>query len=665
MLVKRRAIFLGVIVTVSILILILRVAHLQLVEGDRLADASYQQRLRLLSTPAPRGNIVSSDGVVLAENRPAFVAQYIPSGDPPDEEWINLVAFLTDVPPASIRDAIQKGARSVPYAPVDLKVDLSVEEYTALMEHKHELPGLRVVSRPVRNYPEADLAPQTLGYVLKINETELSTFGELSGRDYENTHLVGKAGLERALEFELQGHDGQVRVEVDAAGRLVESVTGRFPVAGNDVHLTIDTGLQRILQDSLATVTERLMEGYNPLPFDTSRGTYVNLWDEGNLRPADARRPSRQYSDARTAAGVVIDVRTGAVLAMASHPGFDLNVFATAPLHLPGTEEDRLWSAEWTRLNNPEEDQPLLNRAVSQVSSPGSTFKMVTALAYLDEGNSPHASQTCSGQLNVFGQTYGCWGVHGSGVNLQRAIAESCNVYFYQAGLTAGIDALESMGHQLGMGGPTGVVGLSPGEESGGTLPGRDWKMESLGEVWYPGETLMAAIGQGFHAYTPLQMANYVATIASGGTRYRPYIMDLVVDPQGRVVEKTEPEVAHVLDVDPEAVARVQRGMEGANLPGGTSFSRFSDYPKVVPGTEREISVASKTGTAEVGSGASRRDSHGWFVAYAPADEPEIAVAVVVDHGGGGSLAGAPVARMVIEEYFGFLRVPESEELLP
>ncbi len=662
---KRRAILLGFIVTVAMLVLILRVAQLQLVEGETLADASYQQRLRLLRTPAPRGDLISADGVVLAENRPAFVAQYIPLGDPPGDDWIQRVAYLTDLPPESISKAIEEGMAGVPYAPVDLKVDLDLDEYTALMEHRDQLPGLRVVSRPVREYPLGDLASQTLGYVLKISERELQEFGEMSGRDYYNTYLVGKAGVERAAEVDLQGYDGEVRVEVDASGRLVESVTGRAPVAGNDVHLTLDTGLQRVLQDALETVTERLQQGYNPLPYDRSMGRYLNLWDDGDLLPADSRRPSRTYDDATSAAGVVLDVNTGRVLAIASHPGFDLNVFATAPLHLPDTEEEREWAREWSRLNSLAEGQPLFNRAVSQVSSPGSTFKMVTALAYMEDGHSPTRGHTCQGALDMFGQTYGCWGVHGSGVTLHRALAESCNVYFYRAGLAVGIDSMEAMAKQLGLGVPTGMVGLGPDEEAPGTVPGREWKQEVLDEIWYPGETLMAAIGQGYHAYTPLQMANYAATIASGGTRYRPYLIDRVVDPQGDIVRQTEPEVAHVLDVDPDHLDRVQRGMEGANEPRGTSYSRFWDYPKAMPGTDREVSIASKTGTAEVGSGAWRMDSHGWFVAYAPADDPEIALAVVVDHGGGGSLAAAPVARAIMEKYFGFMDFRPEGEMMP
>ncbi len=662
---KRRAILLGVIVTLSMLVLILRVAHLQLVEGDSLATASFQQRLRLLSTPAPRGNLVSADGVVLAGTRPAFVAQYIPSGDPPTGEWINLLAFLMDVPRESISEAIDRGARNVPYAPVDLKVDLSQAEYTALLEHKHRLPGLRVVSRPVRTYPHGDLASHVMGYTLKISEEELQSFGEISGRVYENTHLVGKVGVERAAEFHLQGHDGQVRVEVDAVGRLVDSITGRTPVPGNDVHLTLDSDLQRITQDALETVCDRLQEGLDPLPYDPADGNYVNLWDQGSFRPADWRRPGRTYSDATSAAAVVLDVRTGAVLAMASHPGFDLNTFATAPLHLPGTDEARAWAQEWEHLNSVAMGQPLLNRATAQVSAPGSTFKMVTALAYLEAGYSATRTESCPGHLDIFGQRYGCWGVHGPAVNLHTGIAQSCNVFFYRAGLASGIDGIESMARELGLGEPTGIVGLGPGEESGGTRPGREWKMEALEEVWYPGETLMAAIGQGFHAYTPLQMANYVATIASGGIRYRPYLLDLIVSPGGDIVEQTRPEIVHELTASAESIARVQRGMEAVTAPGGTSHRRFWDYPKTVPGSDREVAVASKTGTAEVGSGAWRMDSHGWFVAYAPIDEPEIAIAVVIDHGGGGSLAGAPVARTILEAYFGFGDVPRADDLLP
>ncbi len=656
---RRRVRYFGALIIILILVLMGRAAQIQLLEGDDLLLASLQQRLRVLSIPAPRGKIFSSDGRVLATNRPAFVAQYLPSSDPLTDSQLGLLSDLIGVPVESILDAVSDQTRIRPYAPVDLKIDLSPSEYTALMENRYLLPGIRVEARPVRLYPNEDLAAHLLGYVLKINEHELRTFGEMSDRTYDNRDVVGKTGVERSMEFYLQGRVGETRIEVDAFGRLVESVMGYVPRPGDDVYLTLDSDLQLVAERALEVVTERMQAGYDPVPYDPALGRYVGLWDEGIMLPADPANPSRTYPDATSASAVVIDVRTGALLAMASHPSFDLNDFATAPLHLPGTEGAEQWAMQWQELNDLRAGQPLLNRAAAQITPSGSTFKMVTALAALEEGLNPSVTHTCTGALGIFGQSYGCWRVHGV-VDLYKAIAQSCNVYFYQVGLQAGIDNMVDMARAFGFGEPTGLLGLPPGEESGGILPDRMWKQETLGEPWYPGETLMAAIGQGFHAYTPLQLAVYTATIANGGTRYRPYVVDYVMGEDGELAWEASPNVLATLPASDANIRLVQQGMEGAMLPGGSGFWRFFDYPKKLPGEDRVISVAGKTGTAEIGSPASPRQSHGLFVAYAPAEDPEIAVAVIIYHGGGGSLAGAPVARVIMDEYFGFPSLPDD-----
>ncbi len=657
--VRRRARVFAVLITLLMLLLLGRAAQLQILEGDNLLLASLQQRLRVLSIPAPRGKIISSDGAVLASNRPAFVAQYLPSSDPLTDSQLDLVSRLIGVPVESILGAIRDQTRTRPYAPVDLKIDLSPGEYTSLMENRYLLPGIRVEARPVRLYPGDDLAAHVLGYVLKISEQELRTFGEMSDRKYDNRDVVGKSGVERSMEFSLQGRVGETRIEVDAFGRLVESVMGQVPRPGDHVHLTLDSGLQLVAERALEVVTERMQAGHDPVPYDPSQGRYVGLWDEGIMLPADSANPSKSYPDATSASAVVMDVRTGAILAMASQPSFNLNDFATAPLHLPGTEGAEQWALKWQELNDPRAGQPLLNRAVAQITPPGSTFKMVTALAALEAGVNPAATETCHGALGIFGQSYGCWRTHGV-VNLHKAIAESCNVYFYRAGLRVGIDPMVEMARAFGFGQVTGILGLPPGEESGGILPDRAWKQEILGEPWYPGETLMAAIGQGFHAYTPLQMASYAATIASGGTRFRPYVVDRLVGDDGELLWEASPEVLSTLPASDANIALVQRGMEGAMIPGGSGHWRFFDYPRERPSDGELISVAGKTGTAEVGSPDLRRESHGWFVAYAPADDPEIAVAVVIYHGSGGSRAAAPVARVIIDEYFGFPTLPDD-----
>ncbi len=661
---RGRVRLLGILILLVLALLWVRAAQLQLVEGEAFLAASEQQRLRVLGVPAPRGRIYSGDGETLATNRPAFVAQYLPSSEPLSDEQLQLLSELIETPAQTILEAIEKQAADRPYAPVDLKIDLTAEEYTRLMENLYQLPGVRVEAQPVRHYPEGSLAAHVLGYVLQIDERELDTFGDMSDRVYENRDVVGKAGIERTKEFNLQGWDGEVRAEVDAHMRLIDSVTGREPKPGDNVQLTIDSGLQRVAEDALQTVTDRLQEGHNPLPYDPETGRYVGLWDEGSFYPADSSDPSRRYEEATAGAAVALDVQSGAVLAMASYPDYDPNDFAVAPLHLSGTEGAREWEKAWSMLTDPAAGQPLLNRCVAQISPPGSTFKMVTAMAVLEYGGlSPTESKRCAGALEAFGQEYRCWTTHGS-VELHRAIAESCNVYFYRAALSVGIDNLSNMAREFGFGQPSGIEGLPAGTESGGVRPDSTWKRETLGEMWYPGETLMAGIGQGYHAYTPLQMALYTSTLASGGERVKPFLVQRVVNTEGDVVWEMEPEVTHILSASDENIRYVQEGMEGAMEPRGTGYTRFIDYPQISPRTGDEVSVAGKTGTAEVGGIGERRDNHGWFVAYAPADDPEIAVASIIYHGGGGSMAAAPVVRAIMDSYFeiGAAPLPSTDD---
>ncbi len=649
---RGRVRLLGILILLILGLLWVRAAQLQLVQGDEFLAASEQQRLRILSVAAPRGRIYSGDGEVLATNRPAFVVQYLPSSEPLGDDQLQLLSELVDTPKETILAAIDKQTADRPYAPVDLKIDLSAEEYTRVMENLYQLPGVRVEAQPVRHYPQGELASHVLGYVLQIDERELETFEEMSDRRYENRDLVGKAGIERTTEFNLQGWDGEVRAEVDAHMRLIDSVTGREPRAGDNVHLTLDSELQRTAEDALKTVTERLQEGHNPLPVDSQTGRYLGLWDEGELRPADTSDPRRKYEDATSGAAVVLDVNSGAVLAMASFPDYDPNDFAVAPLHLSGTEGAKKWEDTWGELTDPVAGQPLLNRCVAETSPPGSTFKMVTALAALEHaGMDPSESERCAGGLDIFGQEYRCWTSHGS-VDLRRAIAESCNTFFYRAALSSGIDDLAQTAREFGFGEPTGVEGLPTESESAGVRPDSAWKREALGESWYPGETLMAGIGQGYHAYTPLQMAIYASTLASGGERMRPFLVERVVDSEGDVAWEAEPEVVHELSASAENIRHVQQGMEAAIESGGTGHTRFWEYPQVSPKTGEEVSIAGKTGTAEVGGVGSQLDNHGWFVAYAPAHDPEIAVASIIYHGGGGSMAAAPVVRAIMDGYF-------------
>jgi len=643
-----------VILTLAFLLLASRAAQLQILQGEELEVWAHQQRLRLLNVSAPRGTIYDRHGRALATNRPAFTVSLVPTGEGFEPAVISRLSEILTIPEESIRSAIDN--RALPYAPVLIKIDLTAREHTLIAERMRELPGVRVDVEPARHYPYDTLACHVLGYTLQISREELAVFFERSGRPYRNDDLVGKSAVERYFEFQLQGKDGALQVEVDARGRLVNTLGRQEPEAGADVHLTIDAGLQMVAEKALVTTIERLRQGYDPQPYDPEAGRYVNLWDEGIFLPLDPLEPEKRCEQAGAGAAVVLEVRTGEVLAMASCPGFDPNQFATAPLHLPGTEGAKQWADTWAEISSPGGGHPLTNRAIASIAAPGSVFKPVTALAGVRAGLvDPRHTVVCTGVYPFMDTSYDCWQAHGR-VDFTHALAASCNTYFYQLGLNLGIDRIEAEAQRLGLGERTGLLGVPSYEEESGIRPGREWKEATLGQPWYEGETLMSAIGQTYHAYTPLQVANYVATIANGGTRYRPYLASCVQSPGGETLSTFGPEVISSLDIAEGGLQLVREGMEAAAAPGGTAFWRFWDYPKwaQVEGEIREVGVAAKTGTAQVGAKNGLEDSHGWFVLYAPCDEPEIAVAVFVEHGGGGSQAGAPVARAIVEHYFGF-----------
>ena len=384
-------------------------------------------------------------------------------------------------------------------------------------------------------------------------------------------------------------------MEVDAVGHPIRDQGKKAPIKGNSLQLTIDAKIQTLATRVLRENLERLQT----LPY-------------------------KPMLNAVAGAVVVLDINSGAVRALVSEPGYDPNIFV----------REKLSDVQWQELNDPIL-KPQLNRVLRGEYPSGSTFKMITAIAGLEKGViTPQDTINCTGFYWRV-EPKRCWswnrGGHGR-VNLKRALAESCNIYFYDLGYRTGIQALTEYAALFGMGKPTGID-LHPSEE-GGFLATPEWRREHFGEPWQPGETLSAAIGQGFSTCTPLQMANYVAMIANGGIRYRPYLVDKVISPEGELIEDFTPEILDRVALAPETLTSVREGMQAVVEPRGTGYGTFVNCP---------VSVAGKTGTAENPHG----DSHGWFVGYAPAQEPELVVAVLIEQGGGGSSAAAPVAREI------------------
>lgn len=585
-----------------------RLLYLQVVQGEHYSVLSEKNYIRIIPLPAPRGNYFDRYGQLVATNRPSFAVSLMELEDVDTGATVSELADILGVTTDEIQSKIDKHRH--PFEPVRIATDVTPEVYTRVAEARDRLPGVVLEVLPVRDYVYGDLAAHLFGYVSEIGPEELNPeSGIYRGPSYEPGDIVGKSGLEYRYDLELRGVDGGQQVEVDALGRLVDVLGETPPVNGQDLVLTIDAELQKIAEEFFDTWTARIRNG------------------EGF---------AEKFPDADSGACVVMKVDTGEILAMFSRPAFDPNVFATG-----------IDVATFNDLFRANPDRPMFNRVLQGQFPPGSTFKMVTAATALEElpAFNPDARVADPGYYGFGNVTFRDWkkGGHGS-VDLVAALKYSCNTYFYGVGKQLGTgrilrpDRLITWSQGFGLGQPTGID-LYP-KEATGYIAG-----SNLEAAWYPGMALQAAIGQG-HDFTPLQMAVYTTALANGGIRYVPQVIKEIRSPDGRLLKAFEPEVAGQMDIAPETLELIRQGMvasatelSGAGGPG-TSAWLFYNFP---------IKVAGKTGTATKPPG----DDHAWYVAFAPAEDPEIAVVVLVERGGHGSTAAAPLAKAIFEQYFG------------
>lgn len=653
---KKLKIFQAVILLIFI-ILCSRVAYIQLVQTQQFKTLSEQNRIRLVPIPAKRGEILDQNGKVLVKDRPVYSVSvaYLGLKDQDAEQVAQKLGSILGIDDKEIIDAIND-PKVRKFEPIKIAGDVSLEVVTKIEENRAELPGVNVTVEPMRLYVNGDFMPHILGYVREITPAQFEKHKE---EDYRLGDRFGQAGLENVYEKYLRGADGDQQVEVDKSQHPVKYLDLKQPIPGDNLVLNIDYKTQKAAEDSLTTMM-------------------ANLQTHG-------------YPDAKAGAVVLLDVNTGKVLAMASKPGYDPNIFNGK---VTPEQSEALFGG---KEKNP---FPAFNNRAMMGYAPGSTFKMVTATAVL-ETKTARVNDTISdsGGVSLAGRFYRCWQTWGHGtVNLIKAIQVSCNTYFYQMGLRAGVDALYKYATEYGLGQKTGID--LPGE-SAGRAPNPQWKKD-LNEVnlnkkfekiyadisskyepqiknaptesekkkltrqmnqelnqqkaeyriqyrwdveWQDFETVIMSIGQGYNYYTPLQMAHYVATIANGGTRYQPYVVDKIVDYKGNIVKKFEKQMNGRANVSPETLAAVKQGMRAVTLPGGTAAGVYAGFP---------VPVSGKTGTAQTGKDKNGNDrpNHGWFVGFAPADNPQVAVAAIIEFGGhGGSTAGV-VAKEVLAAYF-------------
>lgn len=499
------------------------------------------------------------------------------------------------------------------YTAYEVGTDVGKEVISEITERSDEFPGVSIEIQPIRTYPNNNLASHILGYIGKISQEK---YAELKTSGYSMNDNIGKDGIENVMEYYLKGKNASQKLEIDDLGRYVVTGDNSGVVAGAQVYLTIDSKLQEVTEKALKENIEKI-----------ARGEYK----EGS-------------SQAKSGAVVAIDVNTGEILAMASYPDYDPNVFVKG-----------VSNAEWKELNN--ESKPMFNRNILGLYSPGSIFKMVVAVAAMEEGVIDE--NTIIKDEGIYTKYTNpqpkCWiwspstrRTHGE-INVADAIKYSCNYFFYQVSELLGIEKIEEYAKLFGLGEKTGIE--LPGEKKG-IVAGKTYS-ESVNKKWLPGHTLSAAIGQSDNTFTPIQIARYIAILANGGTRIKPHIIKNVINSDGTEVSKeelteyfeetlgvtTDSEYPEKIDISKITLKKIFEGMESVTGDsGGTAYSTFKDF---------EIKVAGKTGTVQVGN----KDDNAWFLGFAPYDNPEIAICAVIEQGSHGTYT-APIIKAILEEYF-------------
>lgn len=619
---KSRFAALGAIVLIVLAVLLVRLWSMQVLSGESYAARAENNRIREISLDAPRGRILDRKGRALVTNRATLAVSVDPaderirdliiraqSSNPDDdptraelEETLGGLAEMLGMTPQEVFAKVAD-SRVEALRPRVIAIDVPLDIVAQLSERQQDFPGVRIDETAVREYPFGSIGAHVLGYTGEISEEQLKASGDTAG--YELGDIVGKAGAESQFESVLQGDKGRRLIEVNASGKPQRVVDEQPPVTGRDVRLTIDIDVQKVAEQQLAAALE------------------------------EAHR--QNFDKAKAGAAVVVDVTTGEIIAMASAPTYDPSVF------LGGISD-----AEWKKLTDTASEYPLNNRAVMAAYPPASTFKAVTGLAGLDAGVT-YSGKTydCAGKWTAMGAQWPkwCWNHSGHGtISFDGGIEESCDTVFYEIGYEfykRKKEELQSFSREFGLGSKTGVD--LPGEVKG-RVPDAAWKKQFNADypewqTWLPGDTVNMAIGQGDLLVTPLQMASVYAGIANGGTVMRPHVLKDVLDSEGKVARSYEPGALADAGVSDENIGIMRRGLVRVTE-SGTGRGAFAGFG---------VTVAGKTGTAQVAG----KDDYAWFCAFAPAEKPKYAVAIVVEQGGHGGSVTAPAARNILAKLLG------------
>ncbi len=589
--IKRKITLFLFVLIISFGILLLRIWHLQILQKDVLQTLSENNRTKTVLQSDYRGKILDTNNNIIVDIRSSFNL-YITPEDTKNIKGIYKV--ISQRLSMDEKEFYQRVKSAPSHKDILIERDLSRKDVAFIEEHKMDLPGVFFKVEPLRNYKEGNLAAHVLGYIGEISKSQLAA-AKNSG--YQQGDDIGKFGLEKIYENNLRGKKGSKEIEVDATGREVKILHQVFPVQGQNLVLTIDVEIQKKV--------EKLLEG-------------------------------------KAGAVAVLDPNSGAILAIASSPSFDPNLFA-----------GKFSKATWNALSY-DKLHPLQNRAIQGQYAPGSVYKIITAAAGLGEGIIDDKFTTiCNGNFKLGRRKYGCWKRMGHGkVNLHKALVQSCDVFFYKLGHRVGIDTLARYAYGFGLG---QKAGFELPEEKKGLVPSTTWKIENRNEPWYPGETISASIGQSFNLVTPLQMANLISAVANGGILWKPFILNKIITNDGTVIKKTSPQTLKKLPISEDNLNIIRKALLGVVVEERGTGSRAR-----IPGIE----VSGKTGTSQVigmksYKGGKEKEEipyefrdHAWFVSFAPYENPQIAISVIIEHGGHGGSASAPIAREIIKKYF-------------
>ncbi len=660
------------IIVIALLgILSLRLAIVQLFANQAYQTKAKDNSIRLVPVKAPRGEIYTRDNVVIANSKLVYTVSltYLEL----NKDNIEIVAqnlprlmngLYPEVTPDYIRNKVKENPRL--FEPIVLLRDIPWELVVTLEENRQELPGVSISIEPLRTYPEGTLAGHVLGYIHSISQAELDKQGE-GGYKYSMNSLIGKTGIEKQYEQYLRGIDGAQQVEVDAGGRPVPNrdVTTQDPHAGSNLYLTIDSRLQKVMEQSMEATLKQLQS---------------------------------QYAKAKVGSAVLMNVKTGEILAMYSSPALNPDDFKGNI-----TNERAAYYFPQTENYDPMQPGAATNRAIQSTYPPGSTFKPITGLAAMEKGTVDPLKDyvNCAGAYWI-APYIKCTGVHNN-VNMYSAMAHSCNTYFQEMGRRAGKEEIVRIATEFGLGSKTGI---DLPDERKGVLPSPEWKFAQNDEPmqkqhqaklnqlnakydgliaqasseqerkdlikkkekekneieaqykidynwvtnWQPFDTFNMSIGQGYNDFSVMQLANYVSAIANGGSLWKPYLLNKALTSENKVVLQNEPQLIRKVDVSSNSLAEIRRAMLEVTRGNGTAAYLFTNFPD-------NIKVGAKTGSAQTGRTGddTLKEVHGVFIAFAPFDNPEIAFAGVVEYGYSGATSAGPVCKAVFEQYFGIV----------